>query len=235
MRFRKWHGLAVLFLGSLLSIGQATATTVTWSTYTSWNSNVTGGTELNFNAVSNSGTYSTAAGKTLVPLSGPAVPFVFTGPYTGGYQLTGYEYTSRQIISLAGPTGGNGTITITLPSGGENAILLGLGTVGSAPSLTIVLSDGESFNVAATAGSTEFLGLSISHDINSLTISSSSQAVLDDFYFGASKLAQDGNPPVGQTPVVAEGSTLSLLGGGLLIFFAFRRKLFPQAFPDARG
>ncbi len=229
MQFGKRPAYALLPLALMLPIFHAGATTLTWSTYSAWNSNVTGAIELNFNTINGtSGNYSTASGKTLNPVSGPALPFIFTGPYTGGYQLTGGEYGNSNIVSLYGPTAGKGNITVTLPSGGENAILLGLGTTGSATSITVALSDGESFNVAATSNSLEFLGLSISHDINWLTISASSEPIVNDFFFASSKLAQDGpsGPPSG--PPAAEGATLYLIGGGLLSLVGGRGRFFAK-------
>ncbi len=230
MRFGKCPAYALLPLACLLPVFHAGATTLTWSTYAGWSSNVTGAIELNFNTVNGtSGSYSTAAGKTLNPLSGPALPFLFTGPYTGGYQLTGGEYGKYNALSLYGPTAGKGNITVNLPSGGENAVLLGLGSTGTATSITVALSDGESFNVPVTANAYEFLGMSISHDINWLTVSASSQPVVNDFYFGTSQLAQDGTGGAAGAPVAAEGATLYLIGGGLLSLAGTRRKFFVRA------
>ena len=228
MRFGKRPLYALLPLALMLPVFHGSATTLTWSTYSAWKLNVTSPLELNFGAINaTSGNYSTAAGKTLNPLSGPALPFVFTGPYTGGYQLTGGEYGLSNAFSLLGPTAPTGDITVNLPSGGENAILLGLGSMGNATTITVVLSDGESFNVAAAPNANEFLGLSISHDINWLTISASSEPIVNDFFFASSKLAQDG--PTAPPPA-AEGATLYLIGGGCcswspggLLIFALAR------------
>ena len=227
MQFRKRHGFAFLPLAFLLPIAHAGATTLTWSSYATWNQNVTGAIELNFGSINTaSGTYNTSAGKTLTPLSGPALPFVFTGPDGNGFQLTGGTYGRGNAASLFGASDGVGNITVTLPTGGENAILLGLGTVGTAPSMSVSLSDGETFAVAATSGAYEFFGISVSHDISWLTISSSSQTVVNDFYFGSSKLTQDGTGS--QTPSVSpEGSTFSLLGGSLLLLLGIGRKFVP--------
>ncbi len=227
MQFRKRHGIAFLSLAFLLPVAHAGATTLTWSSYTTWTQNVTGSTELNMGLINTaSGTYNTSAGKTLTPMSGPALPFVFTGPDGSGFQLTGGTYGRGNAASLFGASDGVGNITVTLPTGGENAILLGLGTTGNAPSMTVTLSDSETFTVTATSGAYEFLGISLSHDISWLTISSSSQTVVNDFYFGSSKLTQDA--PGSQTPSVSpEGSTFSLLGGSLLLFLGLRRKFIP--------
>ncbi len=230
MRFGKRPGYFLLPLAIVLSAFHGGATTLTWSTYNAWSANVTGPIELNFNTINvTSGNYNTASGKTLNPVSGPALPFLFTGPYTGGYQLTGGEYGKYSAPSLYGPNTSTGNITVTLPSGGENALLLGLGTTGSATSMTVALSDGESFNLAAAPNAYEFIGLSISHDINWLTISASSEPIVDDFFLASSRLAQDGpaNPPSG--PVAAEGATLYLIGGGLLSLFGVRGRFLAKA------
>lgn len=131
-------------------------------------------------------------------------------------------------MSLFGPSGGAGNITVALPTGGENAVLLGLGTVGTAPSMTISLSDSETFTVATTSGSYEFLGISLSHDISWLTVSSSSQTVVNDFFFGTSKLTQDA-PTAQNSSVSPEGSTFSLLGGSLLLLLGVGRKFIPPS------
>ena len=224
MHHGKRPAFALIFLAVFLPLAKADATTLSWSTYTAWKSNVTGPIELNFGPIVSGMSYNTSSGTPLKPVSGASLPFVFTGVYSGGYQLTGGKYSNA--ASLFGPSTGSGSIRIALPTGGENAFLLGLGTVGSATSITVALSDGESFNVAATACAVEFLGLSISHNVNSITVSASSQAVVNDFFFANSQLAQD--PATTEQPAPAlEGSTITLLGGGLLALLGARRKLFP--------
>ncbi len=233
MQFGIRSGYALLSFALFFPVVRANATTMTWSTYSAWNSNVTGASELNFSSINGtSGNYSTAAGKTLTPLSGPSLGFVFTGPYSGGYQLTGGEYGGGNAISLLGPTGGKGDITVTLSSGGENAILLGLGSIGSANTITVALSDGESFNVGASPNAYEFLGLSVSHDINWLTISASSEPVVNDFFYASSKLAQDGGPSNPPASPAAEGATLYLLGGGLLSLLGGRGRFFAKVIAE---
>ncbi len=224
MQLGKRPAFALISLALCLPLGVAHATTMSYSTYPAWSQNVTSPIELNFTAISTSGNYSNSTGKSLVPMSGTAYPFIFTGPTGSGYQLSGGAYGSHSYTSLFGPSGGLGDIQINLPGSGENALLIGLGSTGAASSLTVALSDGETFSVAASPNAVEFLGLSISHDITSLTVSAASQPVINDFYFANSKLAQDSNQNPPQSPAI-EGSTLSLIGGGLLSLFGARRRL----------
>ena len=225
------HFLFGLLSLSLMPFFQTRATTLTYTNYTTWTQNVNGATELDFSSIHlTSPNYSTSTGKTLTAMGNSSLAFVFTGPYSGGYQLTGNDYGSGNAISLFGPTAGKGNITVTLPASGENALLLGLGSTGSATSIAINLSDGESFSVAATANAYEFLGLSLSHNISWLTVSTTTQPVIDDFYFATSKLTQDTNnppaPPDGQpTSSTPECATLVLFGSGLLSLVGFRKYL----------
>ncbi len=202
----------------LTCAANAGATTINTTSFSTWKTYLTGSPiELDFNKVKNS-SYSTSSGITLLPLQGPALSFVITGPDKTGYSLTGGNYGS--IVSLFGASDGVGQIRIDLPSSGQNAILLGLAAQPSA-GLTVNLSDQESFAV-----SNGLLGLSLSHNITWLTISTAngSQPVLDDFFFGNSNLTQD---PIGQAQS-AEVATGFLIGGGLLILFGARRKLIQR-------
>ncbi len=202
----------------LACAGHASATTINTTSYTTWKTALTGSpTELDFTKVKNSN-YNTSTGITLLPLQGPVLSFVITGPDKTGYSLSGGNYGST--VSLFGASDGVGYIRIDLPSAGENAVLLGLGTQPGA-GLTVKLSDQESFSV-----SNGLLGLSLSHDITWLTISTvtGSQPILDDFYFGSSNLAQD----QGNQAQSAEAATAFLMGAGLLILFGARRKFAPR-------
>jgi hypothetical protein len=202
----------------LTCAGNARATTISTTSYTSWKTNLTGNPiELDFTKVKNS-TYSTSTGITLLPVSGPALSFVITGPDKTGYYLNGGSYGS--IVSLFGASDGVGYIRIDLPASGENAILLGLAAQPTA-GLTVKLSDQQTFSA-----SNGLLGLSLSHNITWLTIStnSGSQPLLDDFFFGNSNLAQD---QVSQSQS-AEAATGLLIGGGLLILFGSRRKFIQR-------
>jgi len=198
----------------LTCAGNSRATTISTTSFNSWKTSLTGSPiELNFTKVKNS-TYSTSAGITLVPVSGPALSFVITGPDKTGYYLNGGSYGS--IVSLFGASDGVGYIRIDLPSSGENAILLGLAAQPTA-GLTVTLSDQETFSA-----SNGLLGLSLSHNITWLTIAtnSGSQPLLDDFFFGNSNLAQD----QASQSQSAEAATGFLIGGGLLVLFGSRRK-----------
>jgi hypothetical protein len=197
----------------------ANATTVTTTSYSVWKNGLTGNPiELDFTKVKNV-SYSTAAGITLLPLQGPALPFVITGPDRTGYSLAGGFYGST--VSLFGASDGTGYIRVDLPSGGENAILLGLAAQPSA-SLNVTLSDQQTFTV-----SNGLFGFSLSHNISWLTISTvnHSQPVLDDFFFGNSSLTQD---QVNQS-ASAEAAPALMIGGGLLILFGARRRFKPRA------
>jgi len=224
--FGKRRLFALISFALFFPFAHGSATTIQYTVYSTWAANVTSPIELNFASLTNNANYSTSAGKTMNPATGTQtqLPFVVTGPYTGGYQLTTAWYTSHNIVSFYGPASSTGNITVTLPTGGENAFLLGIGSV-SASIITVTLSDGETFSVAGAANTTEFLGLSISHDVNWVTVASPGQAIVNDFYFGGSKLTQDGG--TGNPPAAVEGSTLCLLGGGLLSMVGLRRKLFP--------
>ena len=211
---------AAAFAAALLgSVGHANASSVTTTSFNTWKTFLTGSpTELNFNGISMT-SYSTSSGITLMPAGMPLAGFGFTGPDGAGYSLTGATYNS--FISLEGGSDGNATILVATPASGENAILLGVGSTGGA-GLTVTLSDGESFTLAAG-----LWGISISHTITSLTLSTSagSRAVIDDFWFGTSNMAQDA-----PTAPASEAATSILLGGGLMVLAGVgRRKLFRPA------
>ena len=205
---------AALTAALLTCAGRVSATTISTTSFNTWKASLTGSPiELDFTKVKNS-TYNTSAGITLLPLQGPALGFLITGPDKTGYSLSGGNFGS--VVSLFGAADGVGSIRIDLPSVGENAILLGLAAQPTA-GLTVNLSDQESFAV-----SNGLLGLSLSHTISWLTISTvnGSKPVLDDFYFGVSNLAQD----QGAQSQSAEAATAFLIGSGLLILFGARRK-----------
>ena len=219
------RNFAVLFFTLAGIAGPALATTITSTTYTgsptSWLGNVTGPVDV-FGSIQNNQSYSTSSGVSLSNSSNPSSVFVFTGP-----DLTGWNLTTKLFVaggnsypSLYGPSDGIGNVTVTMPAGGENAVLLDLGT-SEGTALTVKLSDGEIFTPAAG-----LFGLSISHDITWLTVSttSGSQPVIYDFAYGASTLTQD---QLMQDPAPSiEAGTLLMIGGGLLVLAAGRRKLF---------
>ena len=211
-----------LLAALLLPASHAASTTLTYSSFSTWKTDVSNPVELDFTKINPNSSYSTAAGKTLTPANNPALAFVFTGIYGGGYQLTGGRYTSSNIVSLFGPTSGPGSIKITMPAGGENAVFLGLGSTGNASNIAITLSDGQIFNVAASPNTSQLFGLSLSHNIDWLTLSTSTTIVSGDFLFAQSKLSQD--PAIAPVAPAFEGSTFSLLGGGMLSLLGFRFK-----------
>ena len=220
MPFRKRPALTLISVALFAPMFHAAATTLTYSAFAPWNANVTSPIELNLTAISSSGNYSTPSGKTLVPSSGTAYPFLFTGPDNGSYQLTGgtLPVNGRNIVGLFGPSDGKGNITITLPGSGENAFLLTLGST-TASTATLTLSDGETFKASVAANSFNYFGLSLSHNVSWATIAMPGQPMVDDFFFAKSQLAQDQ-----QTAPTAECSTLALIGGGLLGLFGAGRK-----------
>jgi hypothetical protein len=105
--------------------------------------------------------------------------------------------------SLQGGTDAAASISATTPAGGDNVILLGLATTNSTP-ISLTFSDSETFPSITAA----FFGVSISHPITwlSLSTTSGSAVIIDDFYFGVSKLAQDS--------AASEGVTMAMCGEG---------------------
>jgi hypothetical protein len=198
----------------LLWTGRASATTVTANSYSNWLTDVNGTPiELNFSGVQTGKTYSNSSGVTLNPISGTKLPFIFTGPDNTGYNLAGTTFTQygRNFIFLEGASDGIGSISIALPTGGENAIYLSLDSTNNT-SLTVKLSDGETFTSPAGP-----FGLALSQDITWLSVSTSSGShpLIDDFFFGTSNLPQ-------QTQAF-EVATFFLMGTGLLVLAGARR------------
>jgi len=205
--------LTTLVTGLILGSGQAAATTITSTTYSAWTAGLTGTpTELDFSPIVIGKSYSTASGLTLKAIGNSSIGFNFTGPDNGSYKLTGVSHNNFQ--SLEAGSDSTAVMNVTTPAAGDNAIFLGLATTNNTP-ITLTLSDGESFSSITTA----FFGLSISHPITwlTLTTTSGSAVIVDDFYYGASNLPQDS--------AVSEGATMAMCGGGLLILFgSVRRK-----------
>jgi hypothetical protein len=212
MSRRLYWSISTLGAGLLLAAGQAVATTITSTTYSAWTAGLIGTpTELAFSPIVPGKSYSNAAGLTLTAIGNSSIGFAFTGPDNGSYKLTGVSHNTFQ--SLEGGTDATASINITTPIAGDNALFLGLATTNGTP-ITLTLSDGETFSSIATA----FFGMSISHPVTWLTLSTTagSAVILDDFYFGASNLPQDS--------AVSEGATMAMCGGGLLILFGSLRK-----------
>ena len=202
------------FLSGILlfaAIG-ANAATITTTSFSTWKtSDITGSaTQLNFYPI-NSTSYNTAAGITLSP-TGSSLPFVFTGVDNGSYKLTGDGYGK----ALMGATDAGAYINIALPSGGENAIFVGVGATSTNPA-TLLLSDGEVFSITSTN-----FGLALSQSISwvRLSVTPGSQTYINDFLFGTSALPQDATG----SPTIPEPASLCLcLCGGGLILFGSRR------------
>jgi hypothetical protein len=124
------------------------------------------------------------------------------------------------------------TLTVTAPTGGTNAALLWLGanqtgasSVSQQP-LTITLTDvnnsAQNFIVTTGSSAPSFWGFTAGTAINTITITAPAgyQVDLMDFYAGTFT-----GTDVPDTPT-PEGSTILLLGGGL-IFLGTRRKFRP--------
>lgn len=219
--YRTLRFLAAMVLACLAILTrEAAGTTITTTTLNSWKATLTGSqTELNLTAIQST-SYNTSSGITLSAVGNSSIDFVFTGPDNGSYKLTGNANNG----TLTGASDGTGYINAATPSGGETAILLGIGCTGTCAGstpLTLLLSDGESFSI-----SSGLFGLSISHPITwaQLSTTSSSAAVLTDFWYGTSDLAPD-------PPQTVEGATAILIGGGLLVIFGWRRKWVKQSPP----
>jgi hypothetical protein len=205
--------LSILFILSAFtfSFRSAQATTITTTTFNNWKATLTGSpVEADFTAVQFRN-YNTSAGLVLAAIGNPSVGFTFTGPDNGSYSLTGTTYNG--VTGLAGSSDAGAALQVTMPASGENAILLSIGSTSGTP-LTLAFSDGETFS--SNGG---LLGFSISHTISWLqvTTTSGSQAVINDFWFGNSSLAQDATG-------VPEGRTLLLMSGGLLILAGAGRR-----------
>jgi hypothetical protein len=185
----------------------AHATTVTSTTYSSWQATLNASpTLVDFSGLSNGGSY---------PAGFSTGSFLFSGPDGTGSSLHSYQVSGQN--ALYGPGDGVGYINVALPTGGENALLFKLSTTSGTP-LTVTLSDGEVFNPAAG-----IFGFSISHDIASAQISTTngSQPIIQWVYYGSSNVPQDS----GQMQPTAEVATFFLIGGGLLIVFGSQKKV----------
>jgi hypothetical protein len=120
---------------------------------------------------------------------------------------------------------------VTTPAGGINAFFLQIGdSVASAP-ITITLSDGEIITAVNSSpiNSPTYFAIAISHDITSFSISTGQGNVfLDEMYYAASSLAQDGGTGDGgnggDTSQTSEAATILMMGGGLLALLGSRRK-----------
>ncbi len=217
MSFPRVHFLTTVLAGAcVLFSGRASATTITTTSTTTWKSSsyITGAySVLDFYPVLQP-SYNTAAGITLTP-SGSTTGVNFTGLDNGAYYLAG-DTTQKTLMSS---TDAGAFIKLAMPSTGENAFLLGTGATASHP-LTLTFSDGESFSI-----NTGVFGVSVSHQISWLTLAgaSGSQAMVSDFWFAASSLAQDS--PGGSTPVpTPEPATVLMTLAGAAFLLAGSKK-----------
>jgi hypothetical protein len=214
--------MALAIGAALTAAASAEATSVTSTTFASWKASLTGSpSEANFGVIALT-SYNTAGGLTLPTIGNSSVGTTVTGPDNGSYQMTGVDYNS--VKSLEGSADAGAGLSIALPNGGVNAFLLAVGSTGGTP-LTVTLSDGEVFSIG-----NGLWGISISHTVSSLllTTSAGSQAVIDDFYFGTSNLAQDSNggssgSQTGPAPVAEAATSLMIAGGCLFLFGIWRR------------
>ncbi len=210
---RASFGTAGVLAVCLIWTGAGNATTLTANSYSNWLTDVNGTPiELNFSGVQAGKNYS-ASNDTLYPVSGPQLPFIFTGPDSSGSYLYGTTFSQygRNYVFLEGASDGTGSIYIALPTGGENALYLSLDSTNST-SPSVHLSDGETFTSAAGP-----FGFALSQNISWLSIStaSGSHPLIDDFFFGSSNLPQ-------QTPAF-ELATIFLIGTGLIVLAGARR------------
>lgn len=204
-----------LVLGVLTSAALAGATTITTNTFNTWKSAAyqSGApTGLNFLAI-NSAAYNTSSGVTLNAGSSAATFVGLNGP---NYYLAGDVY-AKTLASAAG-SAASVSITFANPS---NAFMIFFS--GAATPYTFTLSDGQVFSMT-----TQRLGFSVSHNITSMSVSSTSggQIVVNDFYFGVSSLAQDApqSPDPGTPAATPEPATMMLMAGGVLVLVGAKKR-----------
>jgi hypothetical protein len=204
-----------LLVGLFTVVLQAPATTITTTSYNTWNSSayITGSTTLVDLTTLQAGlNYSNAMGYTN---SG----FNFTGPDASSYYLK--SQTVNNYTGLIGASDGVGYIKVSMPGVGNSAVFFDAICV-TCGSVSLTLSDGETFTV-----SNGQFGFSISHDITWLKLSDTSgtQPFLEYAYFGNSSLAQDADPPA-----ASEAATPVLVGGGLMVLVGAGRKKLLRRF-----
>jgi hypothetical protein len=208
---RKIRALGItLLVGFLGCVFDATATTITTTSYSAWDTSayITGSTTLVDLTTLQAGlNYSNAAGYT-------SNGFNFTGPDGATYVLS--SQTEGSLTGLLGPSDGTGSIEVAMAGAGNSAVLFDAKCI-SCGTLSLTLSDNETFSV-----SNGQFGLSISHPITWFKVSTSSgtRPFLEYVYFGTSSLPQDTD-----LSAANEAATPVLLGGGLVILAgAVRRK-----------
>ena len=207
---RKVRAAGVALLVGFLGGGfQAAATTITTTSYSTWNTPayITGSTTVVDLTTLQAGlNYSTAAGYT-------SKGFTFTGPDGSSYVLS--SQTEGSMTGLLGPSDGTGSIEVSMAGTGDSAMLFDANCV-SCGALSLTLSDNETFSI-----SNGQFGLSISHPITWFKVSTSSgtRPFLEYVYFGTSSLTQDTTASPAN-----EAATPVLLGGGLLLLAGAVRK-----------
>lgn len=203
------HG-ATLVLALMAGAFHAGATTITTTSYSTWNSPayITGSTTLVDLTTLQAGiSYSNAAGYT-------SNGFNFTGPDNSSYVLTSQYEANVNSNGLLGASDGIGAIDVTMPGSGNSAVFFDAQCITCAGGLTLTLSDGETFSI-----SNGQFGFSISHPITWLKLNTNSgkSPFLEYAYFGTSSLPPD-------APQTKEAATFVLIGGGLLMVAGVGRR-----------
>lgn len=213
---RKAQVLGAMLLAGLFTLSfQAAATTITTTSYSTWDttSYITGSPtgEIDLTSLETGLSYDTIAGYS-------SNGYTIVGPDGSSYYLKNVNINvSNHHWGLEGAADGTGLAELLIPGSGANALLLDTYCVNcGASSLKLTLSDGETFTVPNGQ-----FGLSISHDVTWFELSavSGANAFLDYAYFGNSALPQDPSP-------ANEAATPVLVGGGLMVLVGAGRKKF---------
>ena len=213
---RRVRALGVtLLVGCLGGMFEAAATTITTTSYSTWNTSayITGSTTVVDLTTLQAGiSYSNASGYT-------SKGFTFTGPDGASYMLS--SQTEGSVTGLLGPSDGSGSIEVTMPGTGDSALLFDASCI-TCGTLSVTLSDNETFTI-----SNGQFGLSISHPITWFKVNSASgtRPFLEYTYFGTSSLPQDSN-----VSPANEAATPVLLGGGLVILAGAGRRKWLRRF-----
>ncbi len=195
---------------------QAVATTITTTSYSTWDTStyITGITgQIDLTSLETGLNYSTVAGYS-------SSGYTVIGPDGSSYYLKNVNINQgTHHWGLEDNSDGNGMLQVDIPGSGANAFLFDTYCVNcGASAVKVTLSDGETFTV-----SNGQFGVSISHDVTwfDLSASSGANAFLDYAYFGNSSLAQDDAPAAAN-----EAATPVLVGGGLMVLLGAGRKKF---------